>query len=305
MIKRKFIIDEDENNYNNTNILHYQNNSNNSPSLSKFNTNIIKQKYYEKDLLEEDINNNNNNDQKNIFISNNITNNNYYTIENDYRKNLNFIINGYSDKREKNEDRMNKILVINNQKLDITPFPHCNTLGLNNKNNSPMNSARYHEKYDSNFSIKKDIISPYKNGLIDKTSIKSLDKYSIQNLLNKFNEINDSKYQTEKKNKLSIKVNNSETNYNRYNTINVQNNTINENKNTNKEKKRYLILHNNRKINIKNLKKNINNKLIEEENNDNNQNNNFKTINSSNVDRLNIQNLSTKYNNRNKIKFKI
>ena len=41
------------------------------------------------------------------------------------------------------------------------------------------------------------------------------------------------------------------------------------------KKKRYLILHNNRKINIKNLKKNINNKLIEEENNNINHNDNF------------------------------
>ena len=153
------------------------------------------------------------------------------------------------------------MVVINNQNLDIAPFPHCNTLGFNNQNNNPINSARYHKKYDSNSSIKKGIISPYKNKLIDKTSLKSLDKYSIQNLLNKFNEINDSKYQTEKKNKLSINVNNSESNYNNFNTINAQSNT--RNGNTNKEKKRYLILHNNRKINIKNLKKNINNKLID------------------------------------------
>jgi hypothetical protein len=210
MIKRKFIIDEDENNYNNTNILHNKNKSNNSPSLSKANTNIIRQKYYEKDLLEDDIKFSNNNEQKNFFISNNITNNNYYTIGNDYRKNINFIINGYSDKRERNKDRMNKILVINNQNLDIAPFTHCNTLGFNNQNNNPINSARYHKKYDSNSSIKKGIISPYKNKLIDKTSLKSLDKYSIQNLLNKFNDMNDSKYQTKKKNKLSININNSE-----------------------------------------------------------------------------------------------
>jgi hypothetical protein len=72
-----------------------------------------------------------------------------------------------------------------------------------------------------------------------------------------------------------------------------------------KKKKRYLILHNNRKINIKNLKKNINNKLIEGESNDINHNNNFKTINSTNAVRLKIPNLSTKYNNRNKINFKI
>ena len=273
MIKRKFIIDEDENNYNNTNILHNKNKSNNSPSLSKANSNIISQKYYEKDLLEDDIKFSNNNEQKNFFISNNITNNNYYTIENDYRKNINFIINGYSDKRERNKDSINKILLINNQKLDIAPFPHCNTLGSNNQNNSPMNSARYHEKYNSNSSIKKGIISPYKNKLIDKTSLKSLDKYSIQNLLNKFNDMNDSKYQTKKKNKLSININNSESNYNKYNTINAPKDT--RNRNTNKEKKRYLILHNNRKINIKNLKKNINNKLIEEENNNINHNDNF------------------------------
>ena len=97
MIKRKFIIDEEENNYNNTNILHIQNKSNNSPSLNKANTNLFRQKYYENDLFEDDIKSRNNNEQKNIFISNNITNNNYYTIENDYRKNINFIING-SDK---------------------------------------------------------------------------------------------------------------------------------------------------------------------------------------------------------------
>ena len=299
MIKRKYIIDEDENNYNNTNVLHNQNKSINSPLLNKANTNIIRQKYYENYLLEDDIRCSNNKEQKNYFISNNITNNNYYTIDNDYRKNINFIINGYSDKRERNKDRMNKILVINNQKLDIAPFPIYNTLGFNNLNNSPMNSSRNHEKYDSNTTIKKDIISPYKNRLINKTSLKSLDKYSIQNLLNKFNDTNDPKYQTKKINKLSVNINNSESNYNQYNTINVQNNARTEN--TNRTKKRYLILHNYKKINIKNLKKNINNKLIEEESNDINHNNNFKTINSTNVARLKIPNLSTKYNNRNKI----
>jgi len=302
MIKSRLIIDEDENNYN-QNYVNSQNKSNNSPSLTKANTNIIRQKYYEKDIFEDDANSNNNNEQKNIFISNNITNNNYYTIENDPRKNINFIINDYSDKREINKSRMNKILVINNKKIDNAQIRHCNTLIFNNQNNSVINSARYHRQYDLNSDTKKGIISPYKNRLIDKTSLINLDKYSIQNLLNKFNDTNDSKYQTEKKNKLNINSNNSEINYNIFNTINERNNARNEN--TNREKKRYLILHNNRKINIKNLKKNINNELIEVESNNINHNDNLRTINSTNAVRLKIPNLSSKYNNRNKIKFKI
>ena len=294
MIKRKLIIDEDENLYN-ANIFYTQNKNNNSHSIIKNNTNTIRQKNKEKDFIKivPDININNNSSQKNIFISNNITNNNYYTIENIPKKNMKYLFCKYLDKN-KIIKRRKKLLVINNRTLDKTSQQDCNTFSLNSQNNSILNSARYNEKSDSNSVIKKWILSPYKNGLINETSLKSLDKYSLKNLLNTFND----KYNYKNKNKLSINVNNSELNYNKYNTINVQNNQKNENKI--REKKRYLILHNNRNTNIKNLKNN-NRRLVKIDHSNINHNNSFKAFNTKNFIRMNIPNLSEIKNQKNEI----
>jgi len=294
MIKRKFIIDDDENIIN-TNVFHAYNENNISQSINKNNININRQKNKEKNInkIEDDIDNNKNNSQKNIYISNSITNNNYYTIENNPKKNIKFIFKKYLDKNENNKKKR-KLLVINSRALNKTSHQVTNTLNINSQNSSVLNSARYNEKYDSNSVIKKWILSPYKNGLINETSLKSLDKYSTQNLLNKFNDKYNYKDKTE--NKLSINVNNSDLNYNQYNTINAQNNAKNENKI--KEKKRYLILHNNRNINIKNLKNN-NSRLIKVDHSDINHNNSFKTINLKNIIRINIPNLSEIKNKRN------
>ena len=272
MIKRKFIIDDDENAYN-TNIFQTHNNNNNSQLIIKNNTNIMRQKNNEKKFnkIEDEIHNNNNS-QKNIYISNNITNNNYYTIDNNQKKNVKFLFNNYLDKNENNK-RRRKLLVINSRTLNKNSNQESNALNINSQNNSILNSARYNEKYDTNSVIKKWILSPYKNGLINETSLKSLDKYSIKNLLNKFNDRYNYKDRVE--NKLNINVNNSELNYNKYNTINAQNNTKNENKI--KDKKRYLILHNIKNINIKNLKNN-NSRLIKVDHSDINKNNSFKAI---------------------------
>ena len=294
MIKRKFIIDDDENIYN-TNIFHSQNKNNISQSIIKNNTNTIIQKNNENNFykIEDDIDNNKNNSHKNIYISNNITNNNYYTIENNPKKNIKLLFNKYLDKNEINKKRR-KLLLINSRTFKKASHQDKNTLNLNSQNNSLLNSARYNEKQDSNSVIKKWILSPYKNGLINETSLKSLDKYSVKNLLNTFNDKYN--YRDKIENKLSIKVNNSELYYNKYNTINTQNNTRNDNKI--KEKKRYLILHNNRNINIKNIKNN-NSRLIIFDHSDINHNNSFKSINSKNIIRLKIPNLSELKNKRN------
>ena len=250
MIKRKFIIDDDDYIYN-TNVFHAHNKNNIFQLINKNNINAITQKNNEKDInkIVDDIDNNRNNSQKNIYISNSITNNNYYTIENNPKKNIKFLFNKYLDKNENNKKRR-KLLVINSRALNRTSHQVSNNLNINSQNNSVLNSARYNEKYDPNSVIKKWILSPYKNGLINETSLKSLDKYSIKNLLNTFNDKYN--YKDKNVNKLSININNSELNFNKYNTINTQNKAKNENKI--KEKKRYLILHNNRNINISNNK---------------------------------------------------
>jgi hypothetical protein len=65
--------------------------------------------------------------------------------------------------------------VINSRTLKKNSHQAKNTLNINSQNNSLLNSARYNEKQDSNSVIKKWILSPYKNGLINETSLKSLD----------------------------------------------------------------------------------------------------------------------------------
>ena len=169
------LLYDDENIYN-SNIFHSQNKNNISQSIIKNNTNTIIQKNNENNFykIEDDIDNNKNNSHKNIYISNNITNNNYYTIENNPKKNIKFLFNKYLDKNEINKKKR-KLLVINSRTLKKNSHQAKNTLNINSQNNSLLNSARYNEKQDSNSVIKKWILSPYKNGLINETSLKSLD----------------------------------------------------------------------------------------------------------------------------------
>ena len=294
MIKRKYIIDDELNINNNSNIYNNIYHSQNKIIIS---TPIYSKNHNIK--FERNKENERNNNSKNIYISNNITNNNYYTIGNDSRKNDKLLIKKYSKKTEINRRKINKILNIKNRnEKRENIFSESNLYNSSNYNISKSNNLKYSINDNSKSSIKTRIISPYKNGLINKTTLKSLDKYSLKYLLNKFN--SKDKYENRNKNKSTINNENYQTNI-KYKSINNQNDI----KNENKIKRKYLILHGNRNNeNMRNIKRNTNqiNKL---EINQINQNNDYsKTVDKTSSHKTKISSLSTKNNNRNnKIKF--
>ena len=283
MIKRKYIIDDDESNNHNiydNNTYHSQQKYIINAPLTSRNENIEKNPK----LIE------NNNHSKNIYISNNITNNNYYTIDNNSKYNTKLLIKKFTDKTEINRRKKNNILNIEN-KHDALEYLNTDS---NIVNNIKLNNNSENEDYSKR--IKTELLSPYKSGLISKTTLKSLDKYSLKYLLNRFNEKNNSKGKNEGKNQLKINKDNYQLNNN--NTIN---NTQNDGKAENKIrlKKRYLILRDNRNgNNIKNIKKS--HPIDQSEKNNINQKNElYKTSISFNSNKLKLSSLSTKNNKRN------
>ena len=308
MIKSKYIIDDNELNTQN-NI--FNNNKNKNNSLNKI---ILKGSLstrnkifnYESNQLKEDNNNSNN-----IFISNNITNNNYYTIENRQSKMIKSLINKDIIKNEINKGKPNKIIKSQNKNEKRGNIYYLNSesnisSSYNNNNSSKFNNLKNSITIEnSKRLVKSGIMSPYKNGLINKTTLKSLDKYSLKHLLNKFNDkSNYSKEKSQNKNKLLLNINSQQiNNNNKYKTVENQNNTKDENK-IRLKKKKYLILRDNKNLsNIRYTKKS--NRVNNFENNLVNQKDqHLKIVNSFNENNIKNFNLSSKNNNRNnKIKF--
>ena len=304
MIKSKYIIDDNELNSQNNIFNNNTNNSLNKIILKGSLSTRNKMFNYDSNQLTEDNNNSNN-----IFISNNITNNNYYTIENSQSKKIKSLINKDIIKNEINKGKPNKIIksqnknekkgniyYLNSESNISSSYNHNNSSKLNHLKNSitSENSKRL---------VKSGIMSPYKNGLINKTTLKSLDKYSLKYLLNKFNDkSNYSKEKSQNKNKLFLNINSQQVNNNKYKTLENQNNTKEENKI--RLKKRYLILRDNKNVsNIRYTKKS--NRVNNFENNLVNQKDqHLKNVNSFNENKTKNLNLSTKNNSRNnKIKF--
>ena len=176
MIKTKYLIDDKYNRNINSVSLTARN------TVNCFNFKDIKNK---NKLNGKD---NNNFTTKNIYISNNITNNNFYTINNDPKKHMKLLI--YRNNKNKKNNELNKIkankINIKEYKLDKNGNIYINS-DRNQKNLQYQLSNNIKTK-DINFKKinKTNIINPYKNGLINSTILKSLDKNSLNSLLNKF-----------------------------------------------------------------------------------------------------------------------
>ena len=304
MIKRKFIIDDDE--LNNHNNLYDNDTYQNQNKLIIPGTLTSRNKSIKYDKNQKSIENSNH--SKNIYISNNITNNNYYTIENNTKGKAKLLLKKYTEKTEIKKRKFNNILKIENkneQKERIYLNSEPNTLSSSIVNTIQLNNIKDNKDItnNSNRVIKTQLLSPYKSGLISKSTLKSIDKYSLKYLLNRFNEKsinsrdkNESKNKIKSSNKDNIQLNNNKK------KITIQNVTKTQNKI--RLKKRYLILRDNRNGNIvKNIKKN-NPLKINEKNDINLRNELFKTSESFNTNKLKINSLSTKNNNKNsKINF--
>ena len=182
IIKAKILIDEKLNKKLNSTPLTTRN------TLNNFNHNKIKINLTGKD---ENIKNYT---TKNIYISNNITNNNFYTINNNgAKKNVKLLI--HRNKKNKN----NEIIKRNTEKLNIKlNIKEYNLSKYENLYTNTEKGGQKMHKYNksNNFKIdkgisysqnnkKKSIINPYKNGLLNSTTLKSLDKNSLHSLLNK------------------------------------------------------------------------------------------------------------------------
>ena len=302
MIKRKYIIDDNNELNSQNNIFSYSNSTCKSRNralqtipLSSRNKKIN----YESNKIIEDDNKSNSN---NIFISNNITNNNYFTIENKPSSRTIKILNKNITKDETMKRKKNRILLkplnINEKHLNniyLSTDPNYLSPSYNYQNNSQNKLSNIRNNIFSNDSSKKmvksEIISPYKNGLINKTALKSLDKYSLKTFLNKFNESNSC---SKDKNLNKNKVYNIQINNNKKKVINNQNN-IKEESNI-RLKKRYLILRDNNKNTIENNRRR-NNKINNFDiNKINLRNEHLKTINSFNDRKISLSNLSVKTN---------
>ena len=113
---------------------------------------------------------------------------NFYTINNDPKNHMKLLI--YRNNKNKNNNGLNKIkankINIKEYKLDKNGNIYINT-DRNQKNLQYQLSNNIKTK-DINFKKinKTNIINPYKNGLINSTILKSLDKNSLNSLLNKF-----------------------------------------------------------------------------------------------------------------------
>ena len=200
IIKAKILIDEKLNKKLNLTPLTTRN------TLNNFNHNKIKINLIGKD---ENIKNYT---TKNIYISNNITNNNFYTINNNgTKKNVKLLI--HRNKKYKN----NEIIKRNTEKLNIKlNMKEYNLSKYENLYTNTEKTKQKMHKYNksNNFKVdkgisysqnnkKKSIINPYKNGLLNSTTLKSLDKNSLHSLLNKLK-----KESTSNDKKLSLSNNN-------------------------------------------------------------------------------------------------
>ena len=123
---------------------------------------------------------------KNIYISNNITNNNYYTFNNGQKKNMKLLIY----RNSKNNNDLNKIktnkINIKEYKLDKNGNLYVKTERNQKINQSQNNNIKTKEINFTKRINKNNNINKYKNGLINSTILKSLDKNSLNSLLNKF-----------------------------------------------------------------------------------------------------------------------
>jgi hypothetical protein len=301
MIKRKYIIEDYTELNSQNNIFSYSNSTCKSRNRALLTVPLSSRNKiinYESNKIIEDENKSNSN---NIFISNNITNNNYYTIENKPSSRTIKILNKNITKDEIMKRKKNRILLkplnikeknLNNIYLSTDPNFLSPSNNFQNNSHNKLNNIR--NKILANDSskrmVKSEVISPYKNGLINKTALKSLDKYSLKTLLNKFNESNNcSKDKNLNKNKIyNVQINN-----NKKKVINTQNNIKEEN--NIRLKKRYLILRDNKNTIVNNRRRSnkINNYDI---NKINLRNDHLKTINSFNDRKINISNLSVKTN---------
>ena len=172
MIKTKYLIDDKLNNKINSAYLTARN------TWKDFNFKKIKNNSIKRD------DNMKNDTSKNIYISNNITNNNFYTVKTGNKKNMKLIIYRNSKNHEINKRNTEKIN-IKEYKLDKFGNLYINTESKNQK----FNNKKFSYSQNNN---KKSIINPYKNGLIDSTTLKSLDIKSLNHLLNKFRTENSS-----------------------------------------------------------------------------------------------------------------
>ena len=182
IIKTKILIDEKLNKKINSTPLTARN------TLNNFNHNKIKINLVGKD---ENIKNYT---TKNIYISNNITNNNFYTINNNgTKKNVKYTIhrnikNKNNEIVKRNFDKINIKLNIKEYNLSKYENLYTNTEKGNQKihNYNKLNNIKIDKgiSYSQN-NKKKSIINPYKNGLLNSTTLKSLDKNSLHSLLNK------------------------------------------------------------------------------------------------------------------------
>ena len=208
ILKRKKINDEDLNNHNNifnSNTYNSQQKFIISAPMSPPKRNI---KFNNNQKSTE-----NSNHSKNIYISNNITNNNYYTIQNNSKGKVQLLLNKFSKKNDTKTKQGNNLIKFKNKnesRNNIYLKSESNIESLSNISNNKLNN----KKENSKRTIKCEILSPYKSGLIRKTTLKSIDKYTLKSLLNRFNIKNS-------KEKLKFnKSNNQINNNNNYKTIN-------------------------------------------------------------------------------------
>ena len=173
MIKTKLLIDDKINKKISSVSLTARNTTNN------FNFKEIQNKIIGKDDT-------NNYATKNIYISNNITNNNYYTFNNGQKKNMKLLIY----RNSKNNNDLNKIktnkINIKEYKLDKNGNLYVKTERNQKINQSQNNNIKTKEINFTKRINKNNNINKYKNGLINSTILKSLDKNSLNTLLNKF-----------------------------------------------------------------------------------------------------------------------
>ena len=181
-MKAKYLIDEGLKSKLNSTPLTERN------TLNNFKYKTIKNNLYKRN------DNNKNNETKNIYISNNITNNNFYTINDGNKKKMKILIYRNDIKNEvstRNKDWSNK----KEHKLDKFGNLYINTENRNPKkyqykklNNQIINKVISFSRNN----YRKNIINTYKNGLINSTTLKSLDKNSLNSLLNTFRSENSS-----------------------------------------------------------------------------------------------------------------
>ena len=174
MIKTKYLIDDK-----------LKNKINSNPLTSRSTMNNFNIKYKKMGFGKDE---NKNYTTKNIYISNNITNNNFYTINDGQKKNMKLLTNRNNKNNEINKKNKNKIH-IKEYKLDKYGNLYIKTENGNLKKHQYLlsNNININKDIDNSRNLnKKSKINKYKNGLINSTTLKSLDKNSLNSLLNKF-----------------------------------------------------------------------------------------------------------------------